>query len=162
MPAYYTESYSSDNLRFSLKPKGIRNIFKSCLPYLTGDTLDLELKVKSSTNKVSECTYEWQLQDLIPETRTFRVVAQQGGSFKTKPRGIANIQLGIHHLILYEAEYHVILKVNHGKETQSHTLLVFYAMSKDLYRTNHVNSLMGGFIGAAVGLLVGLLINWIN
>ena len=151
MPNYYKTTEGSITLE--LKPKGVfRNLFKKWLPYLTGDNLDLELKVTSSLDTDEQCSYHWLLYDFGTD-KNKRIVEQRNGSIVIKSNDVTFEHLK-NHLILYESEYHMDVQC----KTQQHTLLSFYAMSRDVYRAKWSTALMSGFIGGILGVVVGFLL----
>ena len=154
MPNYY--KINEGGLKVELRPRNVlRRLFKSCLPYLTGDTLDLELKIKSTSNSVEHCKCHWQLYDYGAD-KSKRIVEQRDvDDFQLNPNIVTTIGLS-KHLILYESDYHMDITVT--PKTQQRHMLSFYAMSKDVYRAKWSTSLMSGFIGGILGVVVGYLL----
>ena len=67
MPKYDTMHYKQTGLRVSLSPKGWRGRLKCLIPYLSGDTLDIEIHTVSSHAGAQQYKYEWQLQEFLPD-----------------------------------------------------------------------------------------------
>jgi len=160
MPEYYkrTEDVKNDtqtlegNLTLKLEPANtFRRIFKKWLPYLTGDSLNLRLKITSTLNTPEKGVWRWDLYDYGVDKKK-RVVEQRSSSqdFTIEARTTTTVYLKT--LILYESEYHIDVQC---PKTQQRTLLSFYAMSRDVYRAQWSTSLMSGVIGGLLGIGLG-------
>jgi hypothetical protein len=153
MPTYYKVTEVEGSITVELRPKNIfRRLVKGWIPYLTGDNLTLELKVTSGLGFEKQGDYHWELYDFGSD-KNKRTVVSGRGKLQLKPKGVTTVELK--HVILYESDYHIDVQC---PQTQQHTLLSFYAMSRDVYRAKWATSLMSGFIGGILGVLIGYLL----
>jgi hypothetical protein len=159
MPKADTAKWAQINLTYYLRPNTKRryfwSIFWKFIPYITGDTLDLSLCVKSTDRDVHKYNFKWQLQywSLIQEE--YLCEYEDCGSFVSSSKGS---KIGLNtHLLMHEAEYHIIVtveSVENPNNKRAQTLLNFKVMPCDVFYGRIIALLTDGLVGAIIGAAI--------
>jgi hypothetical protein len=161
MPHYRKMQWQSNRgaiLELKLEPRGLfRRLFRSRIPYLTGDIVELNLKTKSVSAQ-TEYDYKYWVNEILPDGKE-ETRSESQSSFQIVSNGTMRIPLKSFK-VRHSGEYSVMLtcvRKDNRSVGETEELLVFDAPPRDLYRATRSNAWMSGIIGGIIGAIIMLI-----